>query len=100
MSDTIKAELDSRSANVPLTLEQFEAWEEQYKKDRPEMYAARVANGDIERQRVLCGGKPKADPAVKSVEELTKPELVTLAKEKGVELTGSETKAELVEKLK
>ncbi len=62
MSNTIKAELDSKSTPAPLTLEQFEAWEAKYKVERPEMYAARVANGDIERQRVLCGGKPKVSP--------------------------------------
>lgn len=56
-----KAIIDSRGIPEPLTLEQFEAWEAKYKLERPEMYAARVENGDIERQRALCVGK-KAEP--------------------------------------
>lgn len=65
--------IDARAAAVPLTLEQFEAWEEQYKKERPQMYAERVANGDIERQRVLCGGKPsKKEDTTEVVEEVKK----------------------------
>lgn len=55
---TIKANIDAAVADKPLTLEQFEAWEAKYKVERPEMYIARVENGDIERQRLLCGGKP------------------------------------------
>mgnify|MGYP001571146349 CR=1 FL=1 len=61
MSTTIKGNLDASAGLQPLSLEAFEAWEEKYKKDLPEMYKARVENGDIERQRALCGGKPKAE---------------------------------------
>ena len=67
MSTTIKGVLDASAGLQPLSLEQFEAWEEKYKLDRPEMYKARVENGDIERQRALCGGKAKEAKEEKKV---------------------------------
>ncbi len=72
MSNTIKANLDASAGVTPLTLEQFEAWEEKYKVERPEMYKARVENGDIERQRLLCGGKAKEVKEEPKVEKKVK----------------------------
>lgn len=95
----LAAEADAGRANAQ-TVEEFERVLEIYAKTNPEKYAAKLASGELERFRsTLVGYVPEA-PKVKPVEELSKSELLVLAKEKGIELEGTETKAELVEKLK
>ena len=50
---------------------------------------------EVENKAETNGEKPEAE-AEKSLEKLTKEQLVALAEEKGIDLTGANTKAEII----
>lgn len=78
------------------TLEEFDALVERIKVSHPLKYAQRLESGDLAKQRALLG-EIKTEP--ESIKSLSKSKLIALAEEKGIELTGKESKEELVEKI-
>lgn len=79
------------------TTSEFDAIVERMKVSHPLKYEARLKSGDLAKQRNALIDDSSAEV---NLATLSKAELVGLAKDRGIELTGSETKAELLEKLK
>lgn len=79
------------------TASEFDVLVEKMKVTHPVKYAERLKSGDLAKQRASL--IQDVDEVV-DLTKLSKPELVALATEKGLALTGEETKAKLVELLK
>ena len=95
---SIKVSVEVQSVT---TVEEFDALVARMKISHPLKHAARVASGDLDRQRSKLIQKVEEKPVDPSEPaELTKKELIEEAVKKGIALTGTESKAELKELLK
>lgn len=89
------------------TVEEFDEIVKSMKKSHPLKYAARVASGDLDKQRSqLIQPVAKEVPEVKvevvkeESEVKTKKQLIEEVVAKGIQLSGTESKADLLELLK